>query len=100
MSVLRAIRTIACSTIATTAACRPKSSPLTHVTDPDEQSPRGDPTAHTVHQPAEIGGELLSLRTGQEQAVVQGVDKPPITDPSAAVDDLAVHHSDLARRPT
>ena len=43
-----------------------------------------------MHEPAEVGGELLSLRPGKEKAVVQGVDEPPIADPSAAVDYLAV----------
>ena len=56
--------------------------------------------AHPVHQPAQIGGELLRLRAGQDHAVVERVQKSRFADPASFVDDFAVHDGDLACRAT
>jgi hypothetical protein len=51
-----------------------------------------------VHQPADVDGELLRLGAGQEHAVVERVQEPFFGEPAAALDQLAVHDGDLARR--
>ena len=103
------------STIASTAAFKPKNSAATIGTLPysgvnatqrhdrddaghDEQAAGDDRPRPAVHQPADIGGELLSLRAGQQHAVAQRVQKPALADPFLLVDDDPVHHRDLARR--
>ena len=52
-----------------------------------------------MHQPADIGRELLRLGAGQQHAVVQRVQEPALGDPALLVDEDAVHHRDLAGRP-
>ncbi len=39
----------------------------------DEQRAGDDPTPGTVHEPADVGGELLRLGTGQHHAIVERV---------------------------
>ncbi len=64
----------------------------------DEQGARGQAAADAVEQPADVDRELLRLGTGQQHAVVQRVQEPALTDPAAPVDQLALHHGDLAGR--
>ena len=52
-----------------------------------------------MQQPAEIDGELLSLRSRQQHAVVQRVQKAWLVDPSLFVDDDPVHQRDLSGGP-
>ena len=51
-----------------------------------------------MHQPADIGGELLRLRARQQHAVVQRVQETRLRYPALLLDDDAVHHRDLAGR--
>ena len=114
-SVRRPIRITASVTIATTAAWIPNSSPATHVTDPytayvaasasiatkpgmTNSEPAITPARDAVHQPPDVRRQLLRLRAGQDHAVVQRVQEPPLADPAAALDELAVHHGDLTSR--
>jgi hypothetical protein len=52
-----------------------------------------------VHQPADIDGELLRFGTGQQVAVVEGLQEALFADPPFFLDDDAMHHRDLAGRP-
>jgi len=51
-----------------------------------------------VHQPADVGGELLGLGAWQEHAIVERMQEPVLADPALLLDDDAVHHSDLTGR--
>ena len=50
----------------------------------DEQAAGHDAAGGPVHQPADIGGELLRLRSGQQHAVVQRVQEPALAKSSAS----------------
>ena len=63
-----------------------------------EQDAGHEPAEGAVEQPAGVDGELLGLRAGQQHAVVQGVQEPALTDPALLVDQLVLHHRDLAGR--
>ena len=54
------------------------------------------PPERAVHEPADVGGELLRLGAGQEHAVVQGMQEAVLADPALLLDDDAVHDRDLA----
>src|SRR5215475_5781398 len=51
-----------------------------------------------MHQPADVNGELLRLRTGQQHAVVERVQESLLTQPAPPLDQLTVHDRDLSRR--
>ena len=110
------MRTTASSTIASTAALRPKNSAddrgrlaeggvepaQRHDRDDagqDEQPAGDEAAARAVQQPADIGGELLRLRAGQQHAVVERVQEAALGDPALLLDQDAVHDRDLAGRP-
>ena len=57
-----------------------------------------DAAGRAVHQPADVGGELLRLRARQEHAVVEGMQKPALGDPALLLDQDAVHDRDLTGR--
>ena len=61
----------------------------------DEQPARHDAAERAMHQPADIGGELLRLGARQQHAVVERVQKPLLGDPALLLDQDAVHHRDL-----
>ena len=63
-----------------------------------EQDARDETAAPTVEQPAGVDRELLRLGPGQEHAVAQRVQEPPLADPAPLVDQRALHDRDLARR--
>ena len=63
-----------------------------------EQRAGDDAAYRAVHQPAEVGGELLRLGAGQQHAVVQRVQEALLADPAPAFDELGVHDRDLPRR--
>ena len=64
-----------------------------------EQHAGHHPTPAAVQQPADVGGELLRLRPGQQHAVVERVQEPLLADPALFLHQLAVHDGDLPRRP-
>jgi hypothetical protein len=66
----------------------------------DEQDASNDAAERAVHQPADIGGELLRLRSRQEHAVVERVQESRFRDPALFFDDNAMHHRDLPRGAT
>ena len=51
-----------------------------------------------VHQPADIGGELLRLGAGQHHAVVERVQETFLGNPVAFLHQLGVHDGDLPGR--
>ena len=69
----------------------------------DQQEQRGqheqDPCHHAapapVHQPADVGGELLRLGARQQHAVVERVQKAPLGEPAPTLDEFLVHDRDL-----
>ena len=52
-----------------------------------------------MQKPADINSELLCFRSGQQHAKIQGVEKMRFADPLLFLDNLRVHHRDLAGRP-
>ena len=52
-----------------------------------------------MHEPANIGGELLRLGAGQHHAVIERMQKAPLGEPATALDQLLVHDRDLPGRP-
>ena len=62
----------------------------------DEQHAGDEAAERAVHEPADIGGELLRLGAGQEHAVVQRMQEPVLADPALLLDEDAVHDRDLA----
>ena len=62
----------------------------------DEEGTGGDAAFSAVETPAEVGGELLGLRAGEEHAEVEGVEEVVVGDPASAFDEFAVHEGDLA----
>jgi hypothetical protein len=65
----------------------------------DEQHAGHDAAERAVHQPADIGRELLRLRAGQQHAVVERMQEPLFRDPVLFLDDDPMHDRDLAGRP-
>lgn len=63
-----------------------------------EQRTGDDASPAAVHQPADIGCQLLRLRAGQHHAVIEGVQETFFADPAAAFDQFAVHDRNLAGR--
>ena len=51
-----------------------------------------------MHEPANIGGQLLRLGAGQKMAVVQGVQEAVVADPLLFIDQHLVHHGYLPCR--
>ena len=64
----------------------------------DEQHAGDDAAERAVHEPADVGGELLRLGARQEHAVVQRVQEAVLADPALLLDEDAVHDRDLAGR--
>ena len=61
------------------------------------KSSAGDePAARAVHQPADVGGELLRLGPGQQHAVVERMEEALFADPALLLDQDAVHDRDLS----
>ena len=65
----------------------------------DEQHAGRKPAERAVQEPADIGGKLLRLGTGQQHAVIQGVQESRLVDPFLLVHQDAMHGRDLAGRP-
>ena len=64
-----------------------------------KQRPGHNAAPGAVHEPADVGGQLLRLGAGQQHAVVEGVQKALFADPAAALHQLGMHDRDLARGP-
>ena len=61
----------------------------------NEESARDDSAGGPVQKPADVSGELLRFRAGQQHAVVQGMQEPRFADPAASLDELPMHQGDL-----
>jgi hypothetical protein len=64
----------------------------------DEETARHDAAGGAVHQPADIGRELLRLGARQQHAVVERMQKPALGNPALLLDQDAVHDRDLSGR--
>ena len=64
-----------------------------HEQDPGHDAPQG-----AVHQPADVGRELLGLGSRQDHGVVQGMEEAVLADPTPPLHQIRVHHGDLPRR--
>ncbi len=64
-----------------------------------EQPARHHAAKGAVHEPPDVGRELLRLGAGEHHAVVERVQKAPLGYPAPSLDELLVHHRDLSRRP-
>jgi len=53
-----------------------------------------------VEQPSDVGRELLCLGTGQQHAIVEGMEETALAHPPLLLDQDAVHDRDLAGRPS
>jgi len=69
-----------------------------HDTGQHEQDPGHQATTGAVEQPADVDGELLGLRAGQQRAVAQRVQEPLLPDPALLLHQDALHHRDLPGR--
>ena len=63
-----------------------------------EQEAGGKPSGRTMEAPADIGGELHRLGTGQEHAEVQCVQERLRRNPAALIDQKPMHQRNLACR--
>ena len=64
-----------------------------------EQRARHDPAPRSMHEPSDVGRELLRFGTGKHHAVVQCMQESPLGDPPFPVDEVAMHDRDLPCRP-
>src|SRR5262245_40248658 len=64
----------------------------------DEQRAGDETASGLMEKPTDVDGELLSLGTGQQHAVVEGMQKSILANPALLVDEDAMHHRDLPRR--
>ena len=111
------MRSTASTTIASTAGLSPKNSACDDGTSPGSRrramlstrmatkpgrtnsDARDQAAARPVQQPADVRRELLRFRAGQQHAVVERVQEARSRRSiGASLDELAVHHRDLARR--
>ena len=63
-----------------------------------EQAAGDQTTTEAVEQPAGVDGQLLRFGTGQQHAVVEGVQEPAVPDPAFLIDQGPLHHRDLTGR--
>ena len=62
----------------------------------DEQPACHDAAERAVHQPADVGSQLLRLGPRQQHAIVKRMQEPLFRDPALLLDQDAMHHRDLA----
>ena len=65
----------------------------------DEERAGDDAATRAVEEPADIGGELLGLGTGEQHAEIQRMQEPVLRYPLSLVDEHAVHEGDLPGGP-
>src|SRR5215207_9008857 len=65
----------------------------------DEEGARRDAAQRPVQTPTDVGGHLLSFRSGKEHAKVQGPQVLALRNPALLFDQFAVHDSDLSSGP-
>ena len=65
-----------------------------------KQYTRRNATPCFVHQPTNVGGQLLSFRARQDHAVIERMQKAFFRQPTPAHHQLFVHDGNLARRAT
>jgi len=63
-----------------------------------EQRAGNDAAPASMHQPADIGRELLRLRARQHHAVVQRVQEAALGNPAPVLDQFLMHDRNLAGR--
>jgi hypothetical protein len=68
-------------------------------TGQDEQSARHETAADAMKPPADIGGQLLRLRPGQQGAEVERIEKRALVEPTPLIHDEAMEEGDLPCRP-
>jgi hypothetical protein len=51
-----------------------------------------------MHQPADVGGQLLGFGTGEQHAVVECVQKAALGNPAAPFHQFRMHHRNLPCR--
>ncbi len=61
-----------------------------------EQRARDDAAPRPVHEPSDVGRELLRLGAGQDHAVVERVQEALLRDPALRIDEIVMHDRDLA----
>src|SRR5262245_47247029 len=62
-----------------------------------DEKPAGDDAAErAMHQPADIGRELLRLRARQQHAIIERMQEPLFRYPALLLDQNAMHDRDLA----
>ena len=115
-SARRPMRTTASSTIASTAAFRPKNSAATAGTSPKpgvqpaqhhdrdesgqhEQRPGDHAAPASGAAASRCTSRAARLRSRQQHAVVERVQEPVLADPALLLDQDTVHHGDLPGRP-
>ncbi len=63
----------------------------------NDEKPAGDDAAErAMHQPADIGRELLRLGARQQHAIVERMQEPLFRDPALLLDQNAMHDRDLS----
>ena len=65
----------------------------------DKQRARRHSPAPAMQPPAEVGGQLLGFRAGEQHAEIKGFEEVPVGDPPALLHQFAVHDGDLPGRP-
>ena len=63
-----------------------------------KQPARHQTAGRAMHEPADIGRQLLRLRPRQQRAIGQRMQEPLLADPSLFLHDDPVHHRNLPRR--
>ena len=63
-----------------------------------EQRARDDAAPGAMHEPADVGRELLRFRTRQHHAIVERVQESRFRNPALRLDQIAMHERDLPGR--
>jgi hypothetical protein len=64
-----------------------------------EQSAGDDAAPASMHQPADVGGQLLRFRPRQQHAIIQRIQETPFGYPAPLFHQLLMHNGDLPGRP-
>ncbi len=77
----------------------PRQDQHAHGTGQHEQRARRHAAPRPVQAPADIGGELLRFGSRQQRGEGQAAQERRLADPALPIDQLGLHHRDLAGRP-